>query len=94
MLPFHLQYAPYRGPADLQPAGDLGLADARAGELPYLVGVESRRYRPAQALAVLAGLRQAGADSFPENLPFELGKDGQQAGHRSTGGCRQIQRLR
>ena len=31
--------------------------------------------------------------SFPQNLPFELGEDRQQSGHRSTGGRGQVQRL-
>jgi hypothetical protein len=38
-------------------------------------------------------MRQSGAHTFPQNLPFELSKDGQQAGHGSTSGCRQVQRL-
>jgi len=59
--------------------------------LLYPVGVECCRYWPAQAFAVLAGMSQAGADSFPENLPLELREVGQQAGHGSAGGCRQIQ---
>jgi hypothetical protein len=45
--------------------------------------------QPAQASAVLACMRQAGTDSFPENLPFEFGEDRQQASHGSTGGHRQ-----
>jgi len=40
-------------------------------------------YRPAQALAVLAGVGQGGTDSFSQNLPFELRDDRQQAGHGS-----------
>jgi hypothetical protein len=35
--------------------------------------VEGRRCGPAQALAVLAGMCQARADSFPEDFPFEFG---------------------
>jgi hypothetical protein len=75
----------------MQSAGDFGFANAGTLELSYLVGVEGCCKWPAQALAVLAGMRQASADSFPENLPFELGKNGQQGGHGSTAGCRQIQ---
>ena len=52
--------------------------------------MEGRREWPAQALAILTGVRQAGADSFPENLPFELRKNG----HGSTGRRGQIQCLR
>ena len=64
--------APHGGASDLQPAGDFGLAGASVIELSDLVGVEGRRYWPTQALAVLAGVRQAGPDSFAQNLPFEL----------------------
>ena len=60
----------------MQAAGDFGFAGARAVELPDLIGVEGRREWSAQTLAVLAGVRQAGADSFPQNLPFELGEHG------------------
>ena len=49
--------------------------------------------RPAQPFPVLPGMGQAGASSLPQNLPFELGEDGQQAGHRSTRGRGQVQRL-
>jgi len=85
--------AAHRGAPDLQAASDLRFANASTVELPYLVGVECCRYRPTQALAVLAGVRQAGANSFPENLPFEFCKNGQQARHGSTGWGGQIQRL-
>jgi hypothetical protein len=37
---------------------------------------------------------QASPGSFPQNLSFELGEDGQQSGHRTPGWCGQIQRLR
>ena len=36
---------------------------------------------------------QASPSPFPQNLSFELGEDGQQSGHRSTGWRGQIQRL-
>jgi len=85
------QNAAHGRTSDLQPTGDLRFADASAMELPYLVGVEGHCYRPAQTLTVLAGMGQTGADSFAKNLPFEFGKNGQQYGHSSTGGCRQIQ---
>jgi len=75
----------------LQPAGDFGFTGARTVELSYLRGLEGRSLRPSQALSVLAGVGKAGPNSFPQNLPFELGKNGQQGGHSSTGGCRQIQ---
>src|SRR5579864_5125292 len=84
-----LQNAAHGGTADGQPTGDLGLADASTIQFPDLAGMECCCYRPAQALAILAGLCQASADSFTEYLPFELSKNGQQASHRSTGGRRQ-----
>jgi hypothetical protein len=56
----------HRGSTDLQPASDLSLAEASTEELTDLVGVEGRPNGSAQALAVLAGVCQAGADSFPE----------------------------
>ena len=46
-------------------------------ELSYLLSVVARRYGPAPALAVLAGVRSAGADSLPENLPCELRQNGE-----------------
>src|ERR1019366_4730935 len=70
--PVCCQDAPHRRPADRQAAGDFGFADARTVELPYLVSVEGCRYWPAQALAVLAGVGQAGAYPFAENFPLEL----------------------
>ncbi len=50
--------------------------------------------RPAEPFPLLARMCQASSCSFAQDLSFELRKDGQQAGHRSTGGCGQIQRLR
>ena len=47
----------------------------------------------AQALAILTCVRQASADSFAENLPFELGKNGQQGRHGATSRRGQIQRF-
>ena len=57
---------------DLHPTSVLDFAYACTVELSYLLSVEARRYGSAQALAVLAGVGQAGADSFAGNLPFEL----------------------
>ena len=48
---------------------------------------------PAQFLPVLPGVGQAGARSVPQHLSFERGEDGQQSGHGSTGGRREIQRF-
>ena len=88
------QNAAHRGAADLQAAGDLGFADASAMQFPDLCGCGGPRScgRPRRC-AVLPGVRQASAHPFPQNLPFELGEDGQQPGHRATGGRGQIQRL-
>jgi hypothetical protein len=55
--------------------------------------VYGRGCRPPQPFPVLARMRQAGLGTFPQNLPFELGEDGQQASHSSTGGRSQVQRL-
>jgi hypothetical protein len=57
-------------------AADLGFADACPVELANLVSVEGRCDWPSQTLAVLAGVRQACTDSFPQNLPFELREHG------------------
>src|ERR1700733_11389745 len=65
------------GATDLQTAGDLGLADASTMQLSHLVRLESRCHRPTQTRAVPSGIGQAGAHAFPQNLSFELGKDGQ-----------------
>ena len=62
-------------------------------QFPDLGSLEARSRRPAQSFAVLPGVRQASPSSFPQNLPFELGEDRQQAGHRATGRRGQIQRL-
>jgi hypothetical protein len=48
---------------------------------------------PAQALAVLPGVRQSSTSSFPQNLSFELREYRQQAGHRATGRRGQVQCL-
>jgi hypothetical protein len=69
----------------LQPRGDLCFADASTVEFPYLVSMESCSSRPAQALAVLACMRQAATDLFPGNVPFEFREDRQQAMARPAG---------
>jgi hypothetical protein len=65
---FH-QEAAYGGSPDAQFSGDRDLAEASTVELPYMYGVECRCYWPAQALAVLACVRKASPNLFPENLP-------------------------
>ena len=49
--------------------------------------------RPAQAFAVLPRVGQAGAHPLAQDLPFELGEHGEQAGHRATCGRGQIERF-
>lgn len=87
------QKSPHRGAADLQAAGDLGLADPCAMQFPDLSSVDGGSRRSAEPLAILAGMRQASPRSFPQNLPFELGEDSQQASHGPTGRRGQILRL-
>jgi hypothetical protein len=55
--------------------------------------VHGRGRRPAQSFPVCPRLRKASPRPLAQNLPFELGEDRQQSGHRSTGWCGQIQRL-
>jgi phage tail protein X len=55
--------------------------------------MEGRRCRPTQPFAVLPGVGQASPNSFPQDLPFELGENGEQACHRSTGRSGQVQGL-
>jgi len=50
--------------------------------------------RPAQVLTVPPCMLRAGTNSFAQDLPLELGEDRRQAGHRSAGRRRQIQRFR
>ena len=76
-----------------EPASDLRFADAGAMQFPDLGSVHGRCCRPAQPFAVLPSVGQASASSLPQDLPFELGENGQQPRHRSTGRRSQVQRL-
>ena len=69
-----LQNAAYRGAADLQVAGDFGLAGAGLMQLPYVLGLESSGERSSQTLAVLPGMRQAGSNALAEDVALKLGK--------------------
>ena len=89
----HTQNPANRGAADLKAAGDFGFADAGAMQFPDFRSVYGRGCRPAQPFPVLPGWAKPSPRSFPQNLPFELGEDGQQSGHGATGWCGQIQRL-
>jgi hypothetical protein len=51
--------APYGRAADLQPASDLGFADAGAVQFPDCSCVQSRRHGSAQPFAILPGVGQA-----------------------------------
>jgi len=62
-------------------------------QFPNLGGVQSRGHRAAEAFAILPGMGQASPRSLSQNLSFELGEYGQQAGHRSTGRRGQVQCL-
>jgi hypothetical protein len=87
------QNAAHRGPADLKPAGDFSPGDAGAMQLADLGGVQSRRNWPIQLFAVQPSLRQSGARPVTQDLTFELGEDGQQTRHGTTGRSCEIQRL-
>src|SRR5208337_2827993 len=88
------QNAALRGASDVEATRDLGLADTVAVKLPYLAPLSRRRWRPSQALPVLSCMGQAGANPLAQDLAFELGEYGQQTGHGSPAGRRQIQGLR
>src|SRR5512143_911678 len=92
--PLCCQNATHGCTPDLQATGDLGFVDAGAVKLPDLIGVESRRDWPAQALTSPPRLLEARTNPFAQNLSLELSEDCQQAGHRPTSGCRQIQGFR
>jgi len=53
----------------------------------------SRRRRTTQAFPVLPCVGETGTDAFAKNLAFKLSEDREQAGHRSTSGRGQIERL-
>jgi hypothetical protein len=52
----------------------------------YGHGESYRGERSAQALTILAGLRQAGAHPLPQNLPLELREDSEQSRHGPADG--------
>ena len=52
-----------------------------------------RRLRPAKPFPILPGVRQTSPSSFPQYFPFEFSEYCEQASHRSSGGCGQIQSL-
>ena len=60
---------------------------------PDFRSVNGRRRRAPQPLSILAAVGQPGRVRLPENLPFELGEDGEQACHGASGGRGQVQYL-
>jgi hypothetical protein len=62
-------------------------------QFPDFRSMYGRGCRPTQPFSVLPRLGQASPSPFPQNLSFELGENGKQASHRSTGRAGQIQRL-
>ena len=62
-------------------------------QLPDFRSVNGSGCRPTQPFPVLPRMGQASPSSLPQNLPFELSKDGQQASHGTPGWCGQIQCL-
>jgi len=75
--PASSQNPAHRGAADLKAARDFGLADAVAMQFPDFGRVYGRGCRPSQTFPVQPSLGQASPSSLPQNLPFELGEDGQ-----------------
>ena len=61
------QNAPDRAAADIQ-AGEFRFAEASAEKVTSFSGFVGYRRRAAQALTLVAGMKQAGADSFAEDL--------------------------
>src|SRR5664279_1780398 len=62
-------------------------------KFPDFRTVNGRGGRPTQPFPVFPSMGQASPSSLTQDLPFEGGEDGQQASHRSTRGCSQVQRL-
>jgi hypothetical protein len=52
--------------------GHLGFADTATVEFPDLAGLFSNSHGPAEMLSLRPRFRNAGEDSFAENLVFEL----------------------
>jgi hypothetical protein len=74
-----------RGATDLQPAGNLGFAETGPMQFSDFRSVHSCGSRPTEPFAVSTGVGQACPGSFPQDFPFELGEDGQQARHGAPG---------
>jgi hypothetical protein len=72
-----------RGSSDPQVPRNLGFAYAGAVQFSDFRSVNGYRGRPTKAFSVLPGMCQARSGPFPQNLPFELREDGQQASHGS-----------
>src|SRR5260370_243793 len=61
------------------------------GRLLCLQNAAYRRACPTQPLAVLPSVGQGSANALPQNLPLELGEDGQYRSHGPPAWCRQVQ---
>src|SRR5271157_4040944 len=74
------QNAAHRGASDVKATRDLGFADPFAVKFPHRAGLSRRRARSSQALPVLSGMSQSGANPLAQDLALELGEYGQQTG--------------
>jgi|SRR5271156_5446861 len=92
--PASSQNPAHRGAADVKAAGDFGFAHASAVQLPDFRSVNGRGSRPTQPFPTLPGLSQPSSSPLPQNLPFELGENGEQSSHRATGWRGQVQCFR
>jgi hypothetical protein len=61
----------HRGPTDVQPASDFGLADAGAMQLADFGSFGRSRSRAAESFAVLPGMGETGTDTFSQDFVFE-----------------------
>jgi hypothetical protein len=57
-------------------------------KFPHRAGFSRRGTRPPQALPILPGMSQSGANPLAQDLALELGEYGQQTGHGSPDGRR------
>jgi len=85
------QKAPDGAAADIQAAGDFRFAEASGEKITSFSSLVGDRWWAAQALTLVASVKQPGADSFAEDLALELGEYSQQPGHSAAGGRSEIQ---
>jgi hypothetical protein len=77
--------------ADVEAARNLCLADAGAVKLPNLGCLLRRGNRTAELGSFAPGFGKSRANSFAENVAFELREYGEWPRHSAAGGCRQIE---